>query len=81
MAIRLSDQAWQEIEVSYRAGSTAKALARHFGISASSIFHRSSAERWRATPRAAATPTQAERIELAVSKLETILQRIVEVSV
>jgi transposase-like protein len=73
MAIRLSNEVWQEIEVSYRAGSTAKQLARRHGVSASAIFHRSSSERWRDTPRAVATPSPVERLERVADRLENLV--------
>ncbi|MBC8748523.1 MULTISPECIES: hypothetical protein [Paraburkholderia] len=78
MGVRLSPDTWSQIEADYRAGRPAKRLAKIHGVSASAIFHRSSLERWRDTPRVAAKPTQAERIEQAADRLEAILKRMSE---
>ncbi|WP_213764033.1 hypothetical protein [Caballeronia sp. dw_19] len=72
MAIRLSPEAWFQIEAEYRAGSTAKQLAKRYGVSPSAIHHRSSVERWRDTPRTAAKPTQSERLERVAARLENV---------
>lgn len=80
MTTHLSSEAWAEVERLYRSGTSAKVLAKRYRIAPGTIHARSCKEKWRETGRRAAKPTQAQRIEQAVSKLETILQRISEAS-
>ncbi|SOE66829.1 Homeodomain-like domain-containing protein [Burkholderia sp. D7] len=74
MATRLSPEAWFHIEDLYRSGLSAKQIAKRYGVSPSTVHHRSALHRWRDTARAA-KPALAERLEQAVDRLETILKR------
>jgi hypothetical protein len=80
MSTHLSDEAWAEVERLYRSGASAKVLAKRYRIASGTIHSRSCKEKWRETCVRAAALTQAERIERAVNKLETILQRMSEAS-
>jgi uncharacterized protein YjcR len=80
MGVRLSEESWIAVEAAYRTGISAKVLSKRYGVSSSSIHRRSSREKWRNIPVRAAALTQAERLEQAVDRLETIMQRMSEAS-
>ncbi|TDY23580.1 hypothetical protein B0G81_3962 [Paraburkholderia sp. BL6665CI2N2] len=76
MTTPLSSADWAEIEAEYRAGMPAKVLAQRYSIRPGTIHSRACKKKWRETRVRAAAQTQAERLERAVDRLETILQRV-----